>query len=196
MIPRPPPTPPIDRAALLALARRVARDDDEAEDLLQDALVVAAEQGRWPPEPRWMRGVLRNLAAMHVRSAVRRRRREAMWEGTRERVPPRPLPVPDPRGLPPGLARLARLVGAGCTRDEVRWLLRLRDPALRQRLRALRQVAVPTERPPTPCADRDPVRSALLRHPGRSTGFLGATDPDGHGFFVGVLTRGGPSATG
>lgn len=67
-----------DRAALMQLARCLVRDAADADDLVQDALVIALEGGRTDPEldRAWVRGVLRNLARRTWRTRRRRRRRE------------------------------------------------------------------------------------------------------------------------
>ena len=61
--------------ALRAQARRLVRRAEEADDLVQDALLAALEAGR--SDPPWLAGVLRKQSAMTARSAIRRRRREA-----------------------------------------------------------------------------------------------------------------------
>ena len=60
---------------LRADARRHARQAQDADDLVQDALLIALEQGRGD-DPAWLAGVIRSQAAMQARSAIRRRRRE------------------------------------------------------------------------------------------------------------------------
>jgi RNA polymerase sigma factor (sigma-70 family) len=60
------------------LARRLASDEGEAEDLLQDTWLAALQ--RWPggeAPPGWMARVLRNLASKAERSRRHRRAREA-----------------------------------------------------------------------------------------------------------------------
>ncbi len=70
-------------ADLHAQARRLARRPDEADDLLQSALLAALESGRTdlasPETRRWLSGVLRNRATFDARSAGRRRKRETVW---------------------------------------------------------------------------------------------------------------------
>jgi RNA polymerase sigma factor (sigma-70 family) len=65
---------------LRALARRLIRDEHGAEDLVQDTLVVALENG--VPAGRrqmaWLAGILKNLVRMSIRSDARRRRREEL----------------------------------------------------------------------------------------------------------------------
>lgn len=70
-------------ADLHALARRHARRAEEADDLLQSALLIALESGRAdlsaPDNRRWLAGVIRNRALMDARSIARRHRRETRW---------------------------------------------------------------------------------------------------------------------
>ena len=80
-----PNRPALDPEALLAevgwvraLAQRVVRDPDAADDLAQDAFLVALSAGdARPRSPRaWLHGVVRNLARTVRRSGERRERRE------------------------------------------------------------------------------------------------------------------------
>jgi RNA polymerase sigma factor (sigma-70 family) len=61
------------------LARHLVRGDDEADDLLQNAWLVAAQQQRTREGEAygWLAGVLRILGMRHARAAGRRREREA-----------------------------------------------------------------------------------------------------------------------
>lgn len=87
-----PPPSPHDAAALLAhagwvhdLARRLVADPQRAEDLAQDTLLAALENGGRPapreavrvPRP-WLAGVLRNRLRLERRGAARRRTREEL----------------------------------------------------------------------------------------------------------------------
>jgi RNA polymerase sigma-70 factor (ECF subfamily) len=175
---------PYDR--LLAMARRHARRPDEAEDLVQAACLAALASGRRDfGDDRvlaWMAGTLRNLGAMEARGAARRRRREGEFARRAGLAEPADWPLPDPAGLPPVLARTARLIAAGCTRDELRWLLGISDAALRQRLVSLRRLARPAILPPVllPAVGgrrRAPLLAAMRRLPSAQ---LGTVDPDGH----------------
>jgi RNA polymerase sigma factor (sigma-70 family) len=77
---------------LRALARRLIRDEHGAEDLVQDTLVVALENGipaHRRPAP-WLAGILKNLVRMSIRTDARRRRRE---ERTTPRAPADPADV-------------------------------------------------------------------------------------------------------
>jgi DNA-directed RNA polymerase specialized sigma24 family protein len=70
---------------VLRMARRFARSDDEARDLVQDALMIALARGfdDWstPARRGWLRGVVRKRAAFVMRGQARRRRREALPNG-------------------------------------------------------------------------------------------------------------------
>ncbi len=75
------------RQGLVRLARRLVRDDQTAQDIAQDALVVgltgagAAKTSLGP----WLSGVAKNMARRELRSDERRRRREQA-RAKRERV--------------------------------------------------------------------------------------------------------------
>lgn len=174
----------------LAVARRLARRGDEAEDLLHEALLVAARAGRGDltqtDSARWFSGVLRNLAAMQARSAVRRRAREtaaASDEGAEapEEDGAPALALPE---LPRALRQVAALALHGMTRAEIAWALRLNDAALRQRISGLRKALSRwmASAPPTPAVR--PLASGRMRQSlldvVRRRGALGTHDPDGH----------------
>jgi len=64
--------------ALSALARRLTRDRDAADDAVQDAMVVSLSQPQPRREPmRWLATVLKNCLRQDARRQQRRRRREA-----------------------------------------------------------------------------------------------------------------------
>ena len=131
-------------------ARQASRAPEDAEDLLQDALLELVRSGRMDlgcgGNMAWLLGVLRNLGAMQARTAVRRRTRDDLWSSTQ---PISQLPSwwsDDDRelrmvldGLPLSLRRVAQLALSGHDRREIAWLLGLRDDTLRQRISALRQ---------------------------------------------------------
>lgn len=80
-----------DRARLVALARRIVVDPAEADDVVQDAALIALT--RAPRDGRaasgWLRRVVRNLGLNRLRAAGRRRDHE-------QAAPPRaPTPGPD-----------------------------------------------------------------------------------------------------
>lgn len=179
---------------LLGLARYHSRTSDEAEDLVQAACLAALKSGRRDfGDERvmaWLAGVVRNLAAMEARSAARRRRREEEYTRRAALTGGGTCVVPDTEGLPPGLARAAQLISAGCARDELRWLLGISDTALRQRLTALRRAArpavvAPTLPPPAAALQQGTVRQHLVTAVKRlRPAHLGSHDPDGYSFFV------------
>lgn len=146
---------------LLGIARRHVRVASEAEDLLQDALTVAVEQGRMDMEQevnqKWIAGVIRNLAAMQARSAGRKRTRDAAYAEDENKasthVEPADVEVSasadsDAReqllqSLTPALRAVAVLILHGLNRDEIRTLLKLSDATFRQRLSAIRRALGP-----------------------------------------------------
>jgi DNA-directed RNA polymerase specialized sigma24 family protein len=181
---------------LLGVARRHARRADEAEDVLQDALLAAVAAGRDVGDSgtqRWLMGVIRNQATLAARGAARRRRRETRWAHEREGdVPAEPLPVADVlSGLPPSLKAVAALALTGHSKREIAFLLDLPDTALRQRLTGLRRalaargIAMPAT---TPGLNLDlqygRIRDALLPLLIAQKGTIASHDPDGHLFVV------------
>jgi RNA polymerase sigma-70 factor (ECF subfamily) len=73
--------------ALSALARRLTRDRDAADDAVQDAMVASLSQRQPRREPmRWLATVLKNCLRQDARAQRRRRRREAAL--------PQPQPAP------------------------------------------------------------------------------------------------------
>ena len=196
------PTPRVF-AGLHAQARRLARRPEEADDLLQSALLAALESGRTdlasPETRRWLSGVIRNRAAFDARTSARRRRRDSAWG---EDVFPRTErggggsprlrgetvgPAATLPNLSPSLRLTALLALSGHTRQEIGWLLNLSDTALRQRIsqlkRALDNAPAPDAAPTGPLAFGR-IRRALLGPARRENAFLASHDPDGHPFVV------------
>ena len=130
-------------AALRGCARRFSRVEHEADDLLQDVLLLAVAKGRGITDPgfvAWAKGAIRNQARFIARTVSRRLRREASWEA------PCPAPRSLPRfscaflaTLPPAQRIVAHLVNLELNRDEIVYLLGLSDAAFRQRLTGLRK---------------------------------------------------------
>jgi RNA polymerase sigma-70 factor (ECF subfamily) len=188
-------------ADLHALARRASRRPEEADDLLQTALLAALESGRTdlasPETRRWLAGVIRNRAAFEARTSARRRRRESAWEeaflphaqrgggGSRQRGETEGAAALT--GLSPALRVTALLALSGHTRQEIGWLLNLSDAALRQRIsqlkRALDSAPAPDADPAGPFAFGR-IRRALLGPTRRKNAILASHDPDGHLFVV------------
>lgn len=180
---------------LQAQARRLSRRADEADDLVQEALLIALEAGR--SEPEWLAGVIRNQAAMAARGAVRRRQREtatAADDTFTQEASATPDPKPLLQRLPPAARRVAVLALHGLSAEEIRWILQLTPVAFRQRLTSIRKAigAMPPERRAESLAlayVRDPARTVelqfglvrrALKSALRGSAGLGTHDPDGH----------------
>ena len=174
------PTPRVF-ADLHAQARRLARRPEEADDLLQSALLAALESGRTdlasPETRRWLSGVIRNRAAFDARTSARRRRRDSAWG---EDVFPR-----TERGGGGSPRLRSETVGPAATLPNLSPSLRL--TALRQRIsqlkRALDNAPAPDAAPTGPLAFGR-IRRALLGPARRENAFLASHDPDGHPFVV------------
>lgn len=181
---------------LLAIARREC-GPHLAEDVVQEALVIAVEAGRLditaPETGRWLCGVVRNRARMQLRSDRRRRTRERAFAA---------MPTTDSpetgaglldvmQGLSPSLRGFAALVLTGHSRREIAWLLDLSDTALRQRVSSLKRVlrARGLVAPSELCGltlglDYGRIRDVLLPELHRQGGHFASHDPDGHLFVV------------
>jgi RNA polymerase sigma-70 factor (ECF subfamily) len=175
-------------------ARRHARRAQDADDLVQDALLIALEEGR--DDPAWLVGVIRHRAAMDARTAIRRRRREAAV--AQEEAVPAAEPAPSSAALlarlPPSARRVAVLALHGLGAEEIRWILGIAETAFRQRLTTIRRAIGAL--PPTQRAEaialayvRDPARSVdlqfglvrrALKAALRGDPGLGTHDADGH----------------
>ncbi len=180
---------------LYALAARRAFTPDEADDLVQDVLLAALEQGRALDDPRfpaWASGVLRRRALFLARTAGRRRRREADYAAESAPPPAREWKLPRQfvESLPSSLQAIALLANAGLGRAEIANLLRISDTALRQRISGLRRAWKHAGIAPE-CAEivirqssNGPRRRALKTSLGKlPDGRLAVADPDGHPIF-------------
>jgi RNA polymerase sigma factor (sigma-70 family) len=155
---------------LRAQARRLVRRETDADDLVQEAMLVALQSGR--SDLPWLIGVMRNRETMMRRSALRRRRREqhaVQQENDNRPVADEQAQVRDllPR-LPPSARRVAVLALHGLSADEICWILVLAPTAFRQRLSTIRRAL--TALPPSQRAEalalayvRDPARSVELQ---------------------------------
>lgn len=182
-------------------ARRHARRAQDADDLVQDALLIALEQGSEHPsrdDPAWLIGVIRHRAAMDARTAIRRRRREAAVAEDQATAAHPTEPPPSPAALlarlPPSARRVAVLALHGLAAEEIRWILGIADTAFRQRLTTIRKAIGAL--PPSQRAEaialayvRDPARSVdlqfglvrrALKAALRGDPGLGTHDADGH----------------
>lgn len=179
-------------AQLIAIARREAGAPD-AEDVVQDALLIALEAGRHDltetDNARWLCGVVRNRARMTARAGYRRGHREGAWAlGRSEPLAAETTPIGEfLADLPPALKAVAALVLTGHNRREIAYLLALPDTALRQRIAALKRhlagkgLVAPAEMTGLNLdlaygRIRDALLPALLRH----DGVFASHDPDGH----------------
>jgi DNA-directed RNA polymerase specialized sigma24 family protein len=190
----------LDQARLERLrgfVRRHCGAGQDADDLLQEALIVAIGSGRLRDRDldAWITGVMRNIAATARRSAARRLRREAAFAEISPAIGSTGLPEGPPASflatLPPSLRIVALLAGAGATRAEIRHVVGIADDALRQRIGALkarwRAHRAASGEDGTGHASAAPlplpfgsIRRALLpvaRRPGTA---LASHDPDGH----------------
>ena len=141
--------PPQSYTALLGVACRYARRRTEAEDLLQNAMLVAVQAGRADlssvSNRRWISGVMRKMAAFDARSALRRQMREKAWLDVLEIPGPQSqaASVEEARrfalSLPPRMRTAALLAISGHTRAEIAWLLRIPDVSVRQYVTEIRR---------------------------------------------------------
>jgi DNA-directed RNA polymerase specialized sigma24 family protein len=136
--------PPGIFSQLLREAERAARRRLEAEDLFQTVWLAAVEGGRGDlscaANRRWFVGALRRRALFDARTAVRRRTREqraALMDAHTGRSAE--VPVRFVERLPPKLRTTALLVLTGHSKHEILWLLRMNEPALRQRIADIRR---------------------------------------------------------
>lgn len=123
-------------------AARHTRVAHEAEDLVQDVLLFAIERGRHCGDARflpWAIGAIRNHARFTARTAVRRRRREQLYDPAAGEAQRPHFPDAFIATLPPSRKVVALLVNLGMSRPEIGHLLGLSGFALRQRLSGLRR---------------------------------------------------------
>jgi RNA polymerase sigma-70 factor (ECF subfamily) len=182
---------------ILRTARRFTRSEQDARDLVQDAIVIALARGfdDWSTQARraWIHGVLRRRAAFVERSGTRRRSRESHATSARVAGVGRWFWQAEfLASLPRSLRAVATLASADLCAAEIRWLLGLTDTALRQRLCALRravraQTEPPTHGAPEPASWLGQRRKQLLAGLRKQHGRVLAThDPDGHAIFLRV----------
>lgn len=166
----------------LRLARKHARVRGEAEDLLQDALLVAIEDGRLDLDVEanraWLAGVIRNRGTLDARSASRRKARERRFGDAQRPTasgnglePERQVETRPPAAvdvmlstMPRAARQVAVLVLHGLSRAEMRTALALSDTALRQRLTSIRRALKPLP----PALKRDALAVAYARRRDRA----------------------------
>lgn len=190
--------------ACLAIARRHARNNGEAADLLHEALLAGVQAGRLEfsgsADRAWLAGTIRHIAAAIARGESRRRARDTRWASEQ---PAESIDTPPPRDgrneilarLTAGTRRVAVLALHGMNADEIQYVLGLKPPAFRQRLAALRRalgsLPGPLRQEALALAYSQPrradetrldfglIRRALLHHLHGGAG-IGTHDPDGH----------------
>jgi DNA-directed RNA polymerase specialized sigma24 family protein len=122
-------------------ALRLTRRGADADDLVQDTLLAALEAGR--SDAAWLAGTLQRQALMTARSAVRRRRREALVAMEFDEVAPATAienaPAKFVLTLPKAARRIATLALHGLDADEIRWIAGVTPAAFRQRLTSIRK---------------------------------------------------------
>ena len=181
---------------LLREAQRAARGRTEAEDLFQTVWLAAVEAGRedlsCAANRRWFVGALRRRAVFDARTAIRRQTREQravlMDARTNESAE---VPVWFVERLPPKLRTTALLVLTGHSKREILWLLRMNEPAWRQRIADIRRRwrAEGGGSLDGVSGLGGPLNFGIIRHalltPARSPGVvLASHDHDGHLFVV------------
>ncbi|WP_454829482.1 RNA polymerase sigma factor [Pseudoxanthomonas wuyuanensis] len=175
-------------------ALRLVRQRQDAEDLVQETLLIGWQAGR--ADLPWLSGVLRNQARLVARGASRRRQRELLAAPAEDHSEPVPAPPSTQwlQALPRAPRRVAVLALHGLGAEEIRWILGIGPTAFRQRLTSIRRHlgALPAElhaegvalaylRDPARSADlpfglvRRALKAALQRVDG-----LGSHDADGH----------------
>lgn len=186
------------RASLQAIARRHVRSADEADDVVQQALLAAIEAGRTDFSSgqgrAWLIGTVRNKARMLARGVVRQRAREEAWSEVAAAVNREGADRPDLARLPPSLRLTALLALNGATRSEIGWLLGLSDAALRQRVSQLKRAIEAGPVPDMGLQGALPfgaMRRKMVERLKKRGGFLASHDPDGHFFVLARSQKGG-----
>lgn len=142
---------------LLNTAKGIAYNEEEAQDLLQEALIVAIKENRLDfaedGNQKWLYGVMRKKALQESRTISRKKKRDEAYisekpqiseTGQNEEVKGSKDPLHTfLAGLPPAARRVAILVMHGLTRPEICTLLELSSSAFRQRLTSIRKALGP-----------------------------------------------------
>ncbi|MCB0280520.1 MAG: sigma-70 family RNA polymerase sigma factor [Calditrichaeota bacterium] len=131
----------------LKFARQHSRKANEAEDLLQDCLLIAVRAAKDDlsneDNRKWFAGVIKKQSLMAARTAVRRKTREektATESKTQTTDPENPPNYVILHKLPKSAQKVIKLALAGLNQDEIRQLLKLSPTAFRQRLTTIRKV--------------------------------------------------------
>lgn len=190
-----------DLRKLRRIASRWARSAAEADDLVQDALVVAVESARAFDSPQfyaWASAVIRRRALFVARTEGRRRRRDANFavDAAYAMSPSDALSLPRAfvDSLSPSLQTVALLVNSGLGREEIASVLRISDMSLRQRISSLRKawqkhgfeagISDPPRRSRPPCGlQRRVLKGMVMTAPNAR---FAIADPDGHAILIGI----------
>jgi DNA-directed RNA polymerase specialized sigma24 family protein len=195
--------PPSIVSQLLREAQRAARKRLDAEDLFQTVWLAAIKAGRGDlscaANRRWFVGALRRRAVFDARTAVRRRTREqraALMDADVGQSAE--VPVWFVERLPPKLRTTALLVLTGHSKHEILWLLRMNEPALRQRIADIRRRwraegggSLDGVSGLSGPLNFGIIRRALLPPAGSPGVVLASHDPDGHLFVVSTSRKSG-----
>ena len=191
----------------LRAAAGCSRDRSDAGDLVQTIFLYALERGldvAAPERRAWLRGALRRRAAFEARLAVRRRNRDAQWQGAGS-----PAETPRPwrfsseflASLQPSVRALAALASADLNPDEIRSVLRLSGTAFRKRLSMLRRLVREASEAGLNVVTRHgtayalgPARASVIESlRRRPEAVLGSHDPDGHPLLFAIQRPESPS---
>lgn len=177
----------------LGIASKFSARKAEAEDLLQNSLLIAAQAGRLDLEEetnrKWLTGVIKKQALMTARTEGRRRKRETQTGAIDSRQEATEMPLKFLGELPQSARTLATLIIHGMTKEELTHALALTQTAFRQRLVTIRKIlkehddtwhlAESETRKMAQDIDLGLVRQSLLTYLRHAHG-VGTHDPDGH----------------
>lgn len=142
---------------LLNTARSIAYSADEAQDLLQEALIIAITENRLDfslqSNQKWLAGVMRKKALQESRTISRRKKRDEVYTSAKPQISGASQ-VEDVdhskdtlntflNSLAPAARKVAILIMHGLNRSEICTLLSLKDTAFRQRLTTIRKALGP-----------------------------------------------------
>jgi len=142
---------------LLSFAKRIAYNEQEAHDLLQEALVVAIKENRLDfsldDDTKWLVGVMRNKALQEARTVSRRKNRDHSFSSEQPLETEANQDESDKAAqhalntlldkLSPAARKVAVLVIHGLGRTEICALLDVSAAAFRQRLTSIRKALGP-----------------------------------------------------
>lgn len=127
---------------LRAQALRLSRSAEDADDAVQETLLVSIQNSRY--DLPWLHGILQKQVAMQIRSKVRRRRREeiildeAQSSDVEASQPSQSISMLI-RSLPTASRQVAVLAIHGLNTEEIRYVLGIAPTAFRQRLTTIRK---------------------------------------------------------